>query len=100
MGLLESILKRQVRRIVNNALDEVVDNTICVAIRDTFGQNGREGTQNYNNNYNSNSHAKNLFHLIFPHRNIRFRVIEIIKLAFHIHQILFDLSIRCCSSCL
>ena len=54
MGLLESILKRQVRRIVNNALDEVVDNTIGVAIRDTFGQNGREGTQNYNNNYNNN----------------------------------------------
>ena len=56
MGLLESILKRKVRRIVNNALDEVVDNTIGVAIRDTFGQNGREGTQNYNNDYNSDSY--------------------------------------------
>lgn len=38
MGLLESILKRQVRRIVNNAIDEAVDNTVGVALRDAFGQ--------------------------------------------------------------
>lgn len=47
MGFLERIVKRQVRRIVNNAVDEVVDNTVGVALRDAFGQNGREGTQNF-----------------------------------------------------
>lgn len=47
MGLLESILKRQVRRIVNNAIDEAVDNTVGAALRDAFGQNGTEGTQNF-----------------------------------------------------
>lgn len=51
MGFLESIVKRQVRRIVNKAVDEVVDNTVGAVIRDSFGQNGREGTQNYNQNY-------------------------------------------------
>lgn len=47
MGFLESILRRQVRRIVNNAIDEAVDNTVGVALRDAFGQNGTEGTQNF-----------------------------------------------------
>ncbi len=47
MGFLERIVKRQVRRIVNNAVDEMVDNTIGAAIRGDFGQNGREGTQNF-----------------------------------------------------
>lgn len=52
MGLLESILKRQVRRIVNNAIDEAVDNTVGVALRDAFGQNGKEGTQNFSQSSN------------------------------------------------
>ena len=42
MGLLESILKRQVRRMVNSAIDEAVDNTVGAALRDAFGQNGKE----------------------------------------------------------
>ena len=52
MGLLENMLKRQVRRIVNNAVDEVVDNTVGAALRDAFGQNGREGTQNFSSRDN------------------------------------------------
>ena len=52
MGLLESILKRQVRRIVNNAIDEAVDNTVGAALRDAFGQNGTEGTQNFSESSN------------------------------------------------
>ena len=51
MGFLERIVKRQVRRIVNNAVDEFVDNTVGEALRGNSGQNGREGTQNYNTNY-------------------------------------------------
>ena len=53
MGLLESILKRQVRRIVNNAIDEAVDNTVGAALRDAFGQNGKEGTQNFSDSARS-----------------------------------------------
>ncbi len=53
MGLLESILKRQVRKIVNNAIDEAVDNTVGAALRDAFGQNGKEGTQNFSESSNS-----------------------------------------------
>ena len=52
MGLLESILRRQVRRMVNNAIDEAVDNTVGVALRDAFGQNGKEGTQNFSESSN------------------------------------------------
>ena len=52
MGLLESILKRQVRRMVNSAIDEAVDNTVGAALRDAFGQNGKEGTQNFANSSN------------------------------------------------
>ena len=47
MGFLESIVKRQVRRIVNNAVDEAVDNTIGAALRDVFGQNGKEVPPSY-----------------------------------------------------
>ena len=52
MGLIESILKRQVRRIVNNAIDEAVDNTVGAALRDAFGQNGKDGTQDFSNSSN------------------------------------------------
>lgn len=52
MGFLESILKRQVRKIVNNAIDEAVDNTVGAALRDAFGQNGTEGTQNFSQSSN------------------------------------------------
>lgn len=52
MGLIESILRRQVRKIVNGAIDEAVDNTVGAALRDAFGQNGKEGTQNFSNSSN------------------------------------------------
>ena len=55
MGFLESLVKRQVRRIVSDVVDEAVDNTIGAAIRDAFGNNGTEGTQNFSESSGASS---------------------------------------------
>lgn len=55
MGFLEGLLKRQVRKAVSNVVDEVVDNTVGAAIRDAFGNNGTEGTQNFSESSGSSS---------------------------------------------
>ncbi len=47
MGFLESLVRRQVRRVISDAVDEAVDNTVGAAIRNAFGNNGTEGTQNF-----------------------------------------------------
>lgn len=53
MGFFGNIIRNQVEKMVSNAVDDVVDNTVGSALRNAFGQNGREGTQNFSNNSRS-----------------------------------------------
>lgn len=58
MGFLESLVKRQVRRVISDAVDEAVDNTVGAALRNAFGNNGTEGTQNFSQSSNTSSIKK------------------------------------------
>lgn len=58
MGFLGNILRNQVEKMVSNAVDDVVDNTVGSAIRNVFGQNGKEGTQNFSDSSNTSKTQK------------------------------------------
>lgn len=58
MGFFGNIIRNQVEKMVSNAVDDVVDNTVGSALRNAFGQNGREGTQNFSNNSRSAANRK------------------------------------------
>ena len=53
MGFFGNLIRNQVEKMVSNAVDDVVDNTVGSALRNAFGQNGREGTQNFSDNSRS-----------------------------------------------
>lgn len=58
MGFFGNLIRNQVEKMVSNAVDDVVDNTVGSALRNAFGQNGREGTQNFSDNSRSAAKRK------------------------------------------
>ncbi len=57
MGFLENLVKKQVRRVVSEAVEDAVDNTLGSALRNAFGTNGTEGTQNFSSSSATVSHT-------------------------------------------
>lgn len=85
MGFLENLLKSQVRKVVSNVVDEVVDNTVGSALRDAFGQNGTEGTQNFYES--SNVSESRRFGVASGERLLRQRLEEVFRTDFPDYEV-------------